>query len=84
MNIFQKIKLATTLNSDFNQMEQGVKMKNVTKIVGAVVAAVTAILQIPSVQLSVWAFLSAHPGVSSAFTGVAAIVALFHNPKAAQ
>lgn len=84
MNIFQKIKLATTLNSDFNQFQQGVKMKNATKIVGAVVAAVTAIFQIPAVQQALWGYVSAHPGISSALVGTSAILALIHDPKESQ
>lgn len=88
MNIFQKIKLATTLNSDFNQFQQGVKMKNQTKIVAALTAAFTTVMAIPGVQTAVknvaLSLVSGHPWLTTLGAALTFIGALFHNPKAAQ
>lgn len=81
MNIFQKIKLATTLNSDFNQMEQGMKTKNTTKVVTAGVALLAAVVAaFPQVNQ----YVGSHETVSAIITGIGAIVALFHDPKESQ
>ncbi len=57
-------------------------MKNLTKVLAGVVAALVAILQIPAISSLVTTFLTAHPGVSSLVGGLAAILALFHQPDA--
>jgi len=57
-------------------------MKNVTKIVLAIVAAVTTLLQVPSVHNLVIAAIAAHPDVAALLAGVSAVVALLHDPKA--
>lgn len=84
MNIFQKIGLARQLDKDATEVEQGMKTKNVTKIIAGVIAGATAVLQIPAVQVAVAHFLSAHPAVSAVVAGVSAILALLHNPKVSQ
>jgi hypothetical protein len=56
-------------------------MKNVTKIVLAVVAAVTAMLQVPAVHDLVIAAIAAHPDVAALAAGVAAALALLHDPN---
>ena len=57
-------------------------MKNITKILAAVVAALTALLQVPAIQSVVVAFFTAHPSVSALLGGVTAILALLHQPDA--
>lgn len=84
MNPIQKIKLLAKLNKDANQVEDGMKTKNVTKIAAGVVAAVTAIAEVPQVQHFVGPYLTAHPGVYALIGAIGAIAALFHNPQADQ
>ena len=57
-------------------------MKNLTKIVLAVVAAVTTVLQVPEVHNLVIAAIAAHPDVAALAAGVSAVLALLHDPKA--
>ena len=57
-------------------------MKNVTKIVLGIVAAVTAILQLPAVHSVVIAAIAAHPDLAALAAGLSAVVALLHDPKA--
>lgn len=56
-------------------------MKNSTKVIAAIVALVTGIVQLPIVQESVVAFLAAHPTVSSLVVGIASVLALIHKPN---
>jgi hypothetical protein len=56
-------------------------MKNVTKIVLAVVAAVTTVLQVPAVHNLVIAAIAAHPDVAALVAGVSAVLALLHDPN---
>ena len=56
-------------------------MKNVTKIVLAVVAAVTTMLQVPAVHNLVIAAIAAHPDVAALAAGVSAVLALLHDPN---
>ena len=56
-------------------------MKNVTKIVLAIVAAVTTVLQVPAVHDLVIAAIAAHPDVAALAAGVSAVLALLHDPK---
>jgi len=57
-------------------------MKNVTKIVLALVAAVTTMLQVPAVHNLVIATIAAHPDLAALTAGVTAVLALLHDPKA--
>jgi len=59
-----------------------VAMKNVTKIVLAAVAAVTAMLQVPEVHNLVIAVVAAHPDVAALAAGLSAVLALLHDPNA--
>ena len=54
-------------------------MKNVTKIVAAVVAAVTAIV---AADPQITNYVASHEVLFAIVNGLGAIVALFHNPKA--
>ena len=56
-------------------------MKNATKIVLAVVAAVTTMLQVPEVHNLVIAAIAAHPDVAALAGGVSAVLALLHDPN---
>lgn len=84
MNIFQKIALARKLNADANQITEGLKMKNSTKIIAGIVAALTAVIQVPEVQHAIAGAIAAHPSISSLAAGISAILALVHNPKGNQ
>ena len=82
MNIFQKHKLAKQLGGDYKQIQDGIKMKNSTKIVAAIIAGVTAVLQVQPVQQWLGHELGLHPAVSALVAGLSAIFALIHNPSA--
>jgi hypothetical protein len=56
-------------------------MKNVTKVVAAVVALLTAVLQVPTVQHDIGLALTAHPNVAAIIAGITAIGMLIHNPN---
>ncbi len=57
-------------------------MKNLTKVLAGVIAALVALLQVPAVSSFVTSFLTAHPGLSALVGGLSAILALFHQPDA--
>jgi hypothetical protein len=57
-------------------------MRNVTKIVLAVVAALTTVLQVPAVHNQAIAAIAAHPDVAALVAGLSAVLALLHDPKA--
>jgi hypothetical protein len=57
-------------------------MKNLTKIVLAVVAAVTTVLQVPAVHNLAIAAIAAHPDVAALAAGLSTVLALLHDPKA--
>jgi hypothetical protein len=57
-----------------------IDLKGVTKIAGAIIAVLTAILQVPVVRDGVLAFFTAHPTVSSLLGGLTAILTLLHVP----
>ena len=82
LSLITKLKLLAQLNSTADAVEEGIKMKSSTKIVAAVIALITGVLQIPSIQAAVVAFLSGHPAWTVALTGVAGILALIHVPTA--
>ena len=56
-------------------------MKNVTKIVAGIIAALTALLQVPVISTAVINFFGSHPTISSLFGGLAAILTLLHVPN---
>jgi hypothetical protein len=58
-------------------------MKNVTKYMLGAVGVVTAVMQSPTVQAAVIAFIAAHPNVSAIVGGVSTVLALLHNPTPA-
>lgn len=55
-------------------------MKNLTKIVAALVALLTMLLQNSAVQGAVGTFITAHPNLAALVGGLAAILALIHQP----
>jgi len=55
-------------------------MKNVTKIVAGVIAALTALLQVPVISTAVINFFGSHPTISSLLGGLTAVIALLHQP----
>jgi hypothetical protein len=56
-------------------------MKNVTKIVAGVVALLTAVLQVPTVQHDIGIALTAHPNIAAILAGITAIGMLIHQPN---
>lgn len=82
MNIFGKLKLIAKLNSTANAVSEGIKMKNTTKVVAAIVSLITMIGTMPDVQHAVAAFYTAHPIVAAIVAGISTVLALFHNPQA--
>jgi hypothetical protein len=57
-------------------------MSNVTKIIAAVVALVTLVLQSDAAQAVVGGFIGSHPNIAAIVAGIAAILALVHKPQA--
>jgi hypothetical protein len=55
-------------------------MKNVTKIMAAIVGLATLAAQLPGVQEAIGGVMSAHPNVAAIVGGIAAILALLHIP----
>ncbi len=84
MNFIQKIKLFSKASSAVDQIEEGIKMKTLTKVVGGVVAIATLLLQTQPVQTAVGGVLASHPNVGAVLGGIMAILALIHNPQSKQ
>lgn len=82
MNLLTKLKLLAQLNTTEKEVEEGIKMKNSTKIVAAVIALLTAIVQVPDVQAAIAHFIALHPAAATLLGGASALIALIHNPKA--
>ena len=55
-------------------------MKTVTKVLAGVIAALTALAQVPAVQAAVAAFVTSHPSVATLVAGLSAVLALLHVP----
>ena len=56
-------------------------MKNVTKILLAVVAAVTAMLQVPGIHNLAITAVAAHPNAAALVAGISTVLALLHDPN---
>ena len=80
MNIIDKLRILAKLNTASNQISEGIKMKNTTKVIAAILAALTGIVQIPVVQSALIAFVQAHPALSLGLGGISALLALLHVP----
>ena len=81
MSIFSKLKTLFQINSAFKQVEEGIKMKNSTKIIAGVFAVLTAILQVTEVQHYILHLIDQHPAVSIILAGLSGILALLHQPN---
>ena len=82
LSLVDKLRLLAKLSSTVKTVEEGVKMKNSTKIVGAIVGFSTLFLGLHPVQVALTAFLSAHPLVSTVIAAISTLLALVHNPVA--
>lgn len=82
MSLWEKIRLLAKLSSADKQIEEGIKMKNATKVIGAIIGLLTFVVQIDSVQHAIVSFITTHPAVALALTGISGLIALVHNPKA--
>lgn len=80
MTIVEKLKLLFKLESTAKAVEEGIKMKSSTKVVSAIIALLTAVVQISSIQHAILSFVAAHPAVSLVLTGLSSILALLHVP----
>lgn len=81
LSIIDKIKLLSLLDSTTNQIEDGIKMKNSTKIVAAVFSLITGALMNPTIQSGAMQFVSHNPVLSIVVTGIASVCALLHQPQ---
>jgi Ca2+/Na+ antiporter len=82
MNILQKLRLARRLSKSADEFEEGVKMKNATKIIGAVVGTFVAIVTAsPDIQHAIAGAVSAHPAIAALVAGLSTILSLVHDPK---
>jgi hypothetical protein len=59
-----------------------VRMKDVTKVLLSIVAAVTTLLQVPAIHDLVIGAIAAHPDAAALAGGVAAALALLYQPSA--
>lgn len=80
MTILEKLRLLFKLETTVKAVEQGITMKNSTKVLTAIVGLVTAVLQVPSVQHAVFAYAAAHPVVTTILSALSTILALLHVP----
>ncbi len=83
LSIIDKIKIAARFNSAINGVEEGINMKDATKVILAIVGLLTGILQIPSIQAAVVAAITAHPAVAAVIGGISAVLAVLHVPTTA-
>lgn len=81
LSLIEKLKLVLKLKQTADAVEKGIEMKDSTKVVAAVIALLTAIVQFSSVQTAIVSFLTAHPAVALSVTGLSALLALIHNPQ---
>lgn len=83
MNVLQKLRLAKKLSGAADEFEEGIKMKNSTKIASAIVAALTAIITAsPDIQHAIASAIASHPALAAILTGISSMLALLHDPKA--
>lgn len=80
MTIVEKLKLLARLNSTSKEVEEGINMKDSTKVIVAIVGLLTTVVQLPSIQLAVTHFISTHAAVAAIVAGIATILALLHVP----
>ena len=81
LSLIDKIKLLSLLDSTTNQIEEGIKMKNSTKIVAAVFSLITGMLMNPTIQSGAMQFVSHNPVLSIVVSGIAGVCALLHQPQ---
>lgn len=81
LSLIEKLKLLAQLNKFVNSEQEGFKMKNTTKIVGAIFVLLTGLLEDKQIQHAVLLFIMAHPSVSIAVSGIASLANLLHNPQ---
>jgi hypothetical protein len=81
LSLIDKLKLLGKLNTAANAVQEGINMKDVTKVIVAIVALITGILQIPSINATIVAAITAHPAVAAGLAGLSAVLALLHNPN---
>jgi len=75
-----KLRLLAKLNSTTNAVEQGIAMKDSTRVIVAVIGLLTTVAQIPTVQSGVAAVFQAHPGAVALLGGIITILTTLHVP----
>ena len=58
-------------------------MKNLTKVLIAVISGLTGLLAMPAVQQAVASAVSGHKTLTALVLGIGGVAAVLHNPKAA-
>ena len=84
LSLMQKYRLFTALSKATDQIQEGIQMKKLTKVLLGIVTVVSAFYQLPGVQPAIVAFASAHKGSVGVALGLAILGALVHDPKVAQ
>jgi hypothetical protein len=82
LGIIDKIRLAAKINSTINSVEEGIAMKNSTKVIASIVSLLTLALGLHPVQVAIAGFLTTHPVVAAVIAAISTLVALIHNPVA--
>ncbi len=81
LSLIDKLKLLGKLNTAANAVQEGINMKDATKVIVAIVALITGILQIPSINAAIVAAITAHPAIAAGLAGLSTVLALLHDPK---
>lgn len=81
LSIIDKLKLLAKLNTAANAVQEGMKMKDSTKVILAVLGCITGILQIPSIQAAVVSAIAAHPAIALILGSITPILTLLHVPS---
>jgi hypothetical protein len=82
LSLIDKLKILGKLNTATNAVEEGINMKDSTKIILAIIAGIASILQIPSIQTAVVASIASHPAIAAGLAGLSTILAILHQPNA--
>lgn len=56
-------------------------MKNTTKVVAAIIALITGIVQVPGIQQVIVHQIDVHPAVAAGVAGLSSILAIVYQPS---
>jgi lysozyme len=76
-----RVPVVLNVGGNVNPIKKVQASKNATKVLLAIVALLTTVMQDPTAHAFVMGLLVQHPRISSAIAGVAALLALIHDPN---